>query len=139
MPLTRPQVGSYDSANFSYEPSCVLDVAEHEHGLVPGADEEIRRRLLPALEPLAVPVVEGIAVRIAGDVPGRRDSRPGDVRLGDDERRGAARGARSSEEQGQPENGCRRDDYSKRHGSPEANDFRIRRATTMRCTSSGPS
>jgi len=29
--------------------------------------------------------------------------------------------------------------YSKRQGSPEANDFRMRRATTMRCTSSGPS
>ena len=28
---------------------------------------------------------------------------------------------------------------SKRQPSPAANDFRIRRATTMRCTSSGPS
>ena len=33
----------------------------------------------------------------------------------------------------------RRRRYSKRQPSPEANDFRIRRATTMRCTSSGPS
>ena len=29
--------------------------------------------------------------------------------------------------------------YSKLHLPPAANDFRIRRATTMRCTSSGPS
>jgi Protein of unknown function (DUF1295) len=31
------------------------------------------------------------------------------------------------------------DDYAKRQPSPSANDLRIRRATTMRCTSSGPS
>ena len=29
--------------------------------------------------------------------------------------------------------------YSNRQRSPEAKDLRIRRATTMRCTSSGPS
>ena len=33
----------------------------------------------------------------------------------------------------------RRSDPQKRQPSPSANDFRIRRATTMRCTSSGPS
>lgn len=52
-------------------------------------------------------------------------------------------GARTADERGetvaelvrQDERGC----YENRQRSPDSNAFRIRRATTMRCTSSGPS
>ena len=61
-------------------------------------------------------------------------------RPADDRRPRGNRPARRGEDERDREDECgSEDDYSKRHGSPAANDFRIRRATTMRCTSSGPS
>ena len=46
--FTRPQERSYDARNFACDAVLVLDVAEDEHRAVAVADEEIRRRQLPA-------------------------------------------------------------------------------------------
>jgi hypothetical protein len=94
--------------------------------------------------------VERRARRIAGDVSRGRDAYPVDRVLRRRVRRatrrvvvgkaGDQRGAgddRQREQRGGEEAPTVR--YSNRQGSPAANDLRILRATTMRCTSSGPS
>ena len=118
----------------------VLNVAEGEHAVVARRGGGPRS---PAAgtSALALARRRTRALRIAGDVARRGDRRP-DRRAGLP--RSAARGDRARatrRRRARPPrtSAAASDDYSKRHGSPAANDLRIRRATTMRCTSSGPS
>ena len=67
-------------AELRERPVLVLDVAEREHRLIAGADQQVGRRALAAFETDAEPAVEGAAGRVAGNVAGSRD-------LGSDRRR----------------------------------------------------
>ena len=119
----------------------VLIVAQREHCRVAAGDEEARRRELAALARRPPTAVVRGARGVARDVARSRDH--GEARARSSAARREQRENRREEEPRQHEacsaHAVGKAPQSKRQGSPAANDFRIRRATTMRCTSSGPS
>ena len=90
---------------------------------------------------VSAPAVERRARRIAGDVVRpRRSSAPRRARPATTGGPVGSAPRRGDDERDREDDVLRRGRLARSaNGSPAANDFRIRRATTMRCTSSGPS